>query len=116
MNVNGNFGGNKQGGSCSQGGPGNKRGGNFSPHKGFGQKPGGPGQGPARNQQRNLNRGPQQNGKLFNGCCMQSFWRRWSQEYSSNLIHRYKWSSKIQEPKFGDVVLIKEDNLPLVDG
>ncbi|CAH2088129.1 unnamed protein product [Euphydryas editha] len=43
---------------------------------------------------------------------LQSFWRRWSQEYLSNLMHRYKWSSKIQEPKVGDVVLIKEDNLP----
>ncbi|CAH2108219.1 unnamed protein product [Euphydryas editha] len=61
-NVNGNFGGNKQGGSWGQGGPGNKQGGNFGSHKGFAQKPGGPGQGPARNQQRNPNRGPQQDG------------------------------------------------------
>ncbi|XP_045446031.1 uncharacterized protein LOC123654111 [Melitaea cinxia] len=43
---------------------------------------------------------------------LQSFWRRWSQEYLSNLMHRYKWSSKTQEPKVGDIVLIKEDNLP----
>ncbi|CAH2085440.1 unnamed protein product [Euphydryas editha] len=40
---------------------------------------------------------------------LQSFWRRWSQEYLSNLM-RYELSSKIQEPKVGDVVLIKEDN------
>ncbi|XP_047530623.1 hrp65 protein-like isoform X1 [Vanessa atalanta] len=60
-NVNGNFGGNKPGGTWGQGGPGIKQGGNFGP-KGFNQKPGGPGQGPARNQQRNPNRGPQQEG------------------------------------------------------
>ncbi|XP_045535734.1 uncharacterized protein LOC123721318 [Papilio machaon] len=43
---------------------------------------------------------------------LQSFWRRWSQEYLSNLMHRYKWSSKAQEPKIGDIVLIKEDDMP----
>ncbi|CAH0714278.1 unnamed protein product, partial [Brenthis ino] len=60
----GNFGGNKQGGSWSQGGgpQGNRQSGNFGP-KGFNQKQGGPGgQGPARNQQRMSNRGPQQDG------------------------------------------------------
>ncbi|XP_050346602.1 hrp65 protein-like [Nymphalis io] len=59
-NINGNFGGNKPG-AWGQGGPGIKQGGNFGP-KGFNQKPGGPGQGPARNQQRNSNRGTQQEG------------------------------------------------------
>lgn len=43
---------------------------------------------------------------------LQSFWRRWSQEYLTNLMHRYKWSNKIPEPNIGDIVLIKEDDLP----
>lgn len=60
--MNGNFGGNKQGGgSWSQGG--NKSGNNFNQgNKPFGPKSGGPG-GPPRNQQRPNNmRGPQQDG------------------------------------------------------
>ncbi|CAG9785512.1 unnamed protein product [Diatraea saccharalis] len=82
-NLNGNFGGNKQGGSWSQGGPGNKQGGNFNQSGGFGQGGGnfqggqggnfgqgnrqfgqkqGGGPGPVRNQQRNP-RGPTQDGK-----------------------------------------------------
>ncbi|KAM3964165.1 PTB-associated splicing factor isoform 2-T2 [Aphomia sociella] len=62
-NMNGNFGGNKQGGwSQGGGGPANKQGGNNfgqgnKPQ--FGQKPPGPGGlGPVRNQPRNNNRGP----------------------------------------------------------
>ncbi|CAK1594261.1 unnamed protein product [Parnassius mnemosyne] len=43
---------------------------------------------------------------------LQHFWRRWSQEYLSNLMNRYKWSSREPEPNIGDVVLVKEDNLP----
>ncbi|KAJ8724347.1 hypothetical protein PYW08_015821 [Mythimna loreyi] len=43
---------------------------------------------------------------------LQSFWRRWSQEYLANLMSRYKWSSRVPEPNIGDVVLIKEDDLP----
>ncbi|XP_028173133.1 hrp65 protein-like [Ostrinia furnacalis] len=63
--MNGNFGGGNRQGGWSQGGPGNKQGGNFGQggNKPFGQKPGGPGgPGPIRNQQRN-NRGPNQDGK-----------------------------------------------------
>lgn len=43
---------------------------------------------------------------------LQGFWRRWSQEYLSKLMNRYKWSHHTPEPNVGDVVLIKEDDLP----
>ncbi|CAK1594516.1 unnamed protein product [Parnassius mnemosyne] len=43
---------------------------------------------------------------------LQSFWKRWSQEYLSKLMNRYKWASQVPEPNVGDVVLIKEDDLP----
>ncbi|KAL0884187.1 hypothetical protein ABMA27_016192 [Loxostege sticticalis] len=43
---------------------------------------------------------------------LQNFWRRWSREYLTNLMHRYKWAYKTPEPAVGDVVLVKEDDLP----
>lgn len=43
---------------------------------------------------------------------LQSFWKRWSSEYLTNLMNRYKWSFIVPEPNVGDVVLIKEDDLP----
>ncbi|XP_013146770.1 PREDICTED: uncharacterized protein LOC106109715 [Papilio polytes] len=43
---------------------------------------------------------------------LQDFWRRWSQEYLTQLQHRYKWTDQVSEPKVGDVVLIREDDLP----
>lgn len=43
---------------------------------------------------------------------LQNFWRRWSREYLTHLMHRYKWSFKIPEPSVGDIVLVKEDDLP----
>lgn len=43
---------------------------------------------------------------------VQDFWRRWSQEYLTQFYHRYKWSQKTPEPKVGDVVLVKENDLP----
>lgn len=42
---------------------------------------------------------------------LQSFWKK-THEYLSNLMNRYKWASKVPEPNIGDVVLIKEDDLP----
>ncbi|CAK1595921.1 unnamed protein product [Parnassius mnemosyne] len=42
----------------------------------------------------------------------QNFWRRWSQEYLSYLLHRYKWTYQVPEPNIGDVVLVKENDLP----
>ncbi|XP_073959790.1 uncharacterized protein [Choristoneura fumiferana] len=43
---------------------------------------------------------------------LQHFWRRWSNEYLTQLMQRYKWALKIPEPEVGDIVLVKEDDLP----
>lgn len=42
----------------------------------------------------------------------QNFWRRWSNEYLSQFLHRYRWNRHSPEPQIGDVVLVKEENLP----
>lgn len=42
----------------------------------------------------------------------QTFWRRWSQEYLAYLMNRYRWASQIPEPNIGQIVLVKEDDLP----
>lgn len=43
----------------------------------------------------------------------QSFWRQWSQEYLTKFLQRYSpRSTNAQQPKVGDIVVIKEDNLP----
>lgn len=42
----------------------------------------------------------------------QDFWHRWRTEYLNTLQQRYKWQVKVPEPVVGDVVIIKEDNLP----
>nr|XP_049703353.1 uncharacterized protein LOC126056028 [Helicoverpa armigera] len=43
---------------------------------------------------------------------MQNFWHRWSQEYLKKFLHRYKWSSPHPEPEIGDIVVVREDDLP----
>lgn len=43
---------------------------------------------------------------------LQSFWKRWSQEYLTYFFQRYKWNIQTSELKIGDVVLVREDNLP----
>lgn len=43
---------------------------------------------------------------------LQIFWRRWSQEYLTKFLHRYRWAYQTPEPEIGDVVLVKEDGLP----
>jgi hypothetical protein len=43
---------------------------------------------------------------------LQNFWRRWSNEYLTHLMQRYKWAFKTPEPEVGDIVLVKEDDLP----
>lgn len=43
---------------------------------------------------------------------VQDFWRRWSNEYLVHCLQRYKWSKVEAEPSIGDVVLVKEENLP----
>ncbi|CAK1579613.1 unnamed protein product [Parnassius mnemosyne] len=42
----------------------------------------------------------------------QEFLRKWSREYLNQFFHRYRWSTRIPQPKIGDIVLIKEDGLP----
>ena len=42
----------------------------------------------------------------------QDFWHRWSSEYLARLQQRPKWMKKHIEIKTGDVVLLKDDNLP----
>lgn len=43
---------------------------------------------------------------------LQTFWRRWSNEYLTYYLHRYKWGHRIPEPEVGDIVLVKEDDIP----
>lgn len=43
---------------------------------------------------------------------LQDFWRRWSNEYLTQLQQRHKWKFAVHEPALGDIVLVKEDNLP----
>ncbi|XP_046963315.1 uncharacterized protein LOC124532456 [Vanessa cardui] len=43
---------------------------------------------------------------------LQHFWRRWSREYLTQFLHRYKWANKNPEPEIGNLVLVKEDDLP----
>lgn len=42
----------------------------------------------------------------------QNFWSRWNQEYLVTLIQRHKWQFQTPEPEVGNIVLVKEDNLP----
>lgn len=42
----------------------------------------------------------------------QSFWNRWHLEYLHTLQQRVKWTDKTNPPKVGDLVLIKDANLP----
>ncbi|XP_045458533.1 uncharacterized protein LOC123668885 [Melitaea cinxia] len=43
---------------------------------------------------------------------LQSFWRKWSQEYLTKFLHRYKWATPSSSPAVGDIVVVKEDGLP----
>lgn len=42
----------------------------------------------------------------------QQFWDRWHNEYVSTLINRPKWLHQEKNMKIGDVVIIKEENVP----
>lgn len=42
----------------------------------------------------------------------QDFWSRWSIEYLHLLQQRVKWTDKTEPPKEGDLVLMKDTNLP----
>lgn len=43
---------------------------------------------------------------------VQQFWKRWSTEYLTHFFQRYKWKNRCSEVRTGDVVLVREDNLP----
>lgn len=43
---------------------------------------------------------------------VQNFWNRWQQEYLHTLQQRTKWRNTQDEPSEGDLVLIKDENLP----
>lgn len=43
---------------------------------------------------------------------LQDFWQVWRKEYLNTLQTRYKWNRREENLKEGDVVLIKEDNVP----
>ncbi|GFW05546.1 DUF5641 domain-containing protein [Trichonephila clavipes] len=40
------------------------------------------------------------------------FWRKWKIDYLSNLQNRTKWKSPNNNFKVGEIVIIKEDNIP----
>lgn len=40
------------------------------------------------------------------------FWNRWSKEYLNTLQQKHKWHTKVDAPKVGDLVVIKETDLP----
>lgn len=45
---------------------------------------------------------------------MQHFWDRWSNEYFRGLINRSKWTKINQNIRVGDLVVLKDENLPLL--
>lgn len=42
----------------------------------------------------------------------QNFWKIWSRDYLTELQRRYKWKNKSPNVKVGEIVLLKDDNLP----
>ncbi|XP_050678653.1 uncharacterized protein LOC126979538 [Leptidea sinapis] len=42
----------------------------------------------------------------------QHFWQRWRREFIAELQQRTKWRTKTKELQIGDLVLLKEDNIP----
>lgn len=45
---------------------------------------------------------------------IQHFWKRWRIEYLSTLQRRGKWTKDSPNPKEGDLVLLKDDNVPVL--
>lgn len=43
---------------------------------------------------------------------LQQFWKSWSNEYLTQLQSRSKWNKPMKNIQQGDIVLIKEDNMP----
>ncbi|KAG5876609.1 hypothetical protein JTB14_004221 [Gonioctena quinquepunctata] len=42
----------------------------------------------------------------------QQFWSRWSRDDLTQLQQRRKWQTTCADPKIGDLVILKEDNIP----
>ena len=42
------------------------------------------------------------------------FWKKWSLDYLTTLLHRPKWHDNKQQHAVNDIVIIKEDNTPAV--
>lgn len=45
---------------------------------------------------------------------VQHFWKIWRVEYLSTLQRRGKWTKSSTDPKEGDLVLLKDDNVPVL--
>jgi hypothetical protein len=45
---------------------------------------------------------------------IQQLWKHWSCDYLHQLQQRNKWKDMQPNVKIGDLVLVKEDNLPLL--
>ncbi|XP_026322793.1 uncharacterized protein LOC113232331 [Hyposmocoma kahamanoa] len=43
---------------------------------------------------------------------LKHFWNRWSKEFLHTLQQRHKWQSKSIPPQVGDIVIIKDEDLP----
>lgn len=44
--------------------------------------------------------------------CLECFWKSWSNEYLTTLQQRKKWRKEKEHFKIGQIVLVKDDNLP----
>jgi len=44
----------------------------------------------------------------------EQIWKRWQQQYLSSLQQRQKWTTKQANPKVNDIVILKEDNIPML--
>lgn len=42
----------------------------------------------------------------------QDFWHKWQTEYLNTLQQRYKWQVTVPSPAVGDIVIVKDENLP----
>lgn len=42
----------------------------------------------------------------------QDFWRRWQTDYLHTLQQRYKWQKQVSSPAVGDIVVIREEDMP----
>ncbi|XP_055598224.1 uncharacterized protein LOC129747871 [Uranotaenia lowii] len=45
---------------------------------------------------------------------VQDFWRRWARDYTSQLHQRSKWKQPSSNVQVGQLVLLQQDNLPVL--